>query len=480
MYKLLTYEKKQKDQKRKELLLQLTKKFHSTMDVSAILAEIINASKQVFSTFEIQLLLSHEWEVGEDLPVQQLSYSKDTTNEMATNAYLTGKIHIERLRKGKNSIVYAPLRGKQGVYGVLKIIGRHSSVFKNHEIEFIEVLADTGGNAIENAELYQQSRQLVEDLQLINKTAHQLNLNLRLSETINYMTKQIKLSFNAQEIGFFMFRKNGQIKVIEGSTKYFLKESSTEEIAPFFERIKMDMDALFIGDLASQEPHLLRPFRSFIAVPMVQKGELKGAVIIVHEHAYHFSFNKFKLLQSLIHHSTLAFTNSMLHEELEKLVITDHLTRLYARNFLDERINESMEKDAYGCFLLIDIDNFKEINDIHGHQIGDDIIIQVANVLKENIKNTDIAARWGGEELAVYLPKADKQVGELVAQRIRKKVKEITNPTVTISCGVSDWKQIDRDKSLKTLFRYADQALYKAKRSGKNAVVIYGDDIVNT
>ncbi|WP_245747455.1 sensor domain-containing diguanylate cyclase [Anaerobacillus alkalidiazotrophicus] len=480
IYKLLTYEKKQKDQKRKELLLQLTKKFHSTMDVSAILAEIINASKQVFSTFEIQLLLSHEWEVGEDLPVQQLSYSKDTTNEMATNAYLTGKIHIERLRKGKNSIVYAPLRGKQGVYGVLKIIGRHSSVFKNHEIEFIEVLADTGGNAIENAELYQQSRQLVEDLQLINKTAHQLNLNLRLSETINYMTKQIKLSFNAQEIGFFMFRKNGQIKVIEGSTKYFLKESSTEEIAPFFERIKMDMDALFIGDLASQEPHLLRPFRSFIAVPMVQKGELKGAVIIVHEHAYHFSFNKFKLLQSLIHHSTLAFTNSMLHEELEKLVITDHLTRLYARNFLDERINESMEKDAYGCFLLIDIDNFKEINDIHGHQIGDDIIIQVANVLKENIKNTDIAARWGGEELAVYLPKADKQVGELVAQRIRKKVKEITNPTVTISCGVSDWKQIDRDKSLKTLFRYADQALYKAKRSGKNAVVIYGDDIVNT
>lgn len=477
LYKRLTHEKLLNDQKRKGLLLQVTKKFHSSMDVSAILGEIIYALKQIFPSFETELLLSHEWEVCDDLPVKQLSYGKDHGNEVATNAYLTGKIQIEDIIKVRRSIVYAPLRGKQGVYGVLKIIANDSFVFPKYEIDFIEVLADTGGNAIENAELYQQSRQLVEDLQLINKTSHQLNSNLRLSETINYMTQQIKSSFSAQEIGFFMFRANGEVEVIEGSTNYFLKESSLEEIHIFCERIKKDKDALFLGDLASQDPYLLKPFRSFIAVPMVQNGELKGAVMIVHEHAYYFSFDKFKLLQSLIHHSAMAFTNSMLHEELEKLVITDHLTRLYARSFLDEKIQYSMEKDAYGCFILIDIDDFKQINDVYGHQVGDDIIIQVANVLKKNIKDFDIAARWGGEELAVYLSKVDKGVGKIVAERLRKIVAQDTSPHVTISCGVSDWQQTSEDKkSLKTLFNQADHALYTAKRHGKNIVVVYNEN----
>ncbi len=473
IYKLYNYEKVLNEQKRQELLLNVTKKFHSSMDVSEILGDILDALKQVFPSFEVQLLLSHEWDVSDELPILQLSYSKDHTNEVATNAYLTGKIQIEDIIRDRKSIVYAPLRGKQGVYGVLKIMASDSFMFPQHEITFIEVLADTGGNAIENAELYQQSRQLVEDLQLINRTSHELNSNLRLSETISYMTKQIKLSFQAQEIGFFMFRSNGNIEVIEGSTSYFLNNVYLPEVESICMRIRNDSDSLFIGDLSSQDPYLLKPFRSFIGVPMVQSGELIGAVLIVHDQPYRFSFNEFKLLQSLIHHSTLAFTNSMLHEELENLVITDHLTRLYARNYLDDKIQESMKKDAYGCFLLIDIDDFKKINDVYGHQVGDDIIIQVANILKRSIKNTDIAARWGGEELAVYLPKVDQAVGSLVAERIRKRVSRETAPAVTISCGISDWKHTSTDTSLKTLFNRADKALYSAKRTGKNNIVSF-------
>ncbi|RXI98756.1 diguanylate cyclase [Anaerobacillus alkaliphilus] len=476
IYKLYNYELVLNSQKRKDLLLNVTKKFHSSMDVSAILSDIIDALKQVFPSFDVYLLLSHEWEVSDELPIMQLSYGKDKSNEVATNAYLTGKIQIEDIILDRKSVLYAPLRGKQGVYGVLKIMASNSFVFPQHEIDFIEVLADTGGNAIENAELYQQSRQLVEDLQLINRTSHELNSNLRLSETISYMKNQIKMSFDAQEIGFFLFRPNGEFEVIEGSSNYFLKDSNLSEIVTICRRIKNNQDPLFIGDLSSEFPYLLKPLRSFIGVPMVQSGKIIGAVFIVHEYAYHFSFNQFKLLQSLIHHSTLAFTNSMLHEELETLVITDHLTRLYARNFLDEKVQVSMEKDAYGCFLLFDIDDFKQINDVYGHQVGDDIIIQVANILKQNIKNTDIAARWGGEELAVYLPKVDLEVGAIVAERIRKKVSRETSPPVTISCGISHWKQSNLDKSLKTLFNNADKALYSAKRTGKNVIVSFDKD----
>ncbi|MEM5591961.1 GGDEF domain-containing protein [Niallia circulans] len=115
----------------------------------------------------------------------------------------------------------------------------------------------------------------------------------------------------------------------------------------------------------------------------------------MHPSAYHFSFDTFKLLQSLIHHSTLALTNSLLREELEKMVVTDHLTKLYSRNYLDEKIQMSLLEDKEGTFILIDIDDFKLINDTYGHQIGDDIIIQVANIIKDNIRSSDIGSRWG-------------------------------------------------------------------------------------
>ncbi|WP_257008383.1 diguanylate cyclase [Bacillus sp. FJAT-45350] len=460
------------ERKRRELLLQVTKKFHSSMDVGEVLGEIIYALSEMYPTFNVHLLLSHEWEVSEHLPVKQMQYGAGAENSVAENVYLTGKIQIQDVVKDKSSILFAPLRGKQGVYGVMQIKSPTSMMFPKHEIEFIEMLADIGGNALENAELYQQSRELINDLQLINSTSHQLNSNLRLSETIKFMTNQIKESFKAEQVGFIMFHSNGDLIVLEGSTEFFDMEESRKAITPLSDKIKREKDPLFIGDAEADDDYSLEPFRSFLAVPMVQSGELKGMVLVMHQEPYHFTFENFKLLQSLIHHSTLAFTNSMLHEELEKLVITDHLTRLYSRNYLDQCIQESMKTDAFGCFLLLDIDNFKQINDTYGHQVGDDIIIQVANIMKRSIRDHDIAARWGGEELAVYLPKVEPEVGYRVAERIVKSVAQETSPRVTVSCGVSYWNQKDNMKTLKLLFNIADEGLYVAKESGKNQVIM--------
>ena len=186
---------------------------------------------------------------------------------------------------------------------------------------------------------------------------------------------------------------------------------------------------------------------------------------------YAFSFETFKLFLSLVHHSTLAFTNTILREELEKMVVTDHLTKLYSRNYLDEKIQESMQVDAGGTFILIDIDDFKSVNDTYGHQIGDEVIIQVANIIKANIRGTDIGSRWGGEELAVYLPRIDVETGIRIAERLVKKVRESSKPSITISCGISNWKKEEID-SYQSLFKRADKALYLAKNTGKDKAVM--------
>jgi two-component system, cell cycle response regulator len=235
-------------------------------------------------------------------------------------------------------------------------------------------------------------------------------------------------------------------------------------------KIQTEKDSLFIGDLSIPKIASKPNYRSILAVPMELGGHLKGIAILMHQEPYFFSFEKFKLLQALIHHTTLAFTNSMLREELERMIITDHLTKLHSRNYLDEQIQLSLREDDRGTFILIDIDNFKTINDTFGHQVGDEVLLQVASLIKNNIRGEDIGARWGGEELVIYSPMVSLDSGVSIANRLVKKVDECTNPHVTISCGVSYWDKEQPD-SFKFLFKRADEALYLAKETGKNKVV---------
>ncbi|MNN54294.1 putative diguanylate cyclase YdaM [compost metagenome] len=97
---------------------------------------------------------------------------------------------------------------------------------------------------------------------------------------------------------------------------------------------------------------------------------------------------------------------------------------------------------------------------------------QVCSIIKTSVRKTDIAARWGGEELAVYLPEADANTGYQLAEIIRLRVEMETEPPVTVSCGIAEWNR-DSDKiSVESLFYLADMALYKAKNNGRNQVQV--------
>lgn len=457
------------DENRYELLFNVTSKFHSSMDMDDVLEEIILSIKQIYPQFDCYLLLSHDYQSKRDLPIKELIYGQDGSNKASAQAYLTGNLQFEDRVIDRQSCLYAPLKGKQGVYGVLQVIAPSSLVFPNAQVEFIALLATTAGNAIENARLYQQSKRLISDLQLVNETSHKLNSNLRLNETISFMTKQIIQSFQAEEVGFILFNgKDEKLETLEGSTTYFFKEDSQTFVRYLSSLLLSRDDAIFVGDFSSKYQKSSK-FQSVMAIPMIQHGNLQGMVIVLHEKPYHFTFETFKLLQSLVHHSSLAFSNSMLLEELERLVITDYLTELSSRSYLDDKIRLAIRHDRQGGFCLFDIDNFKQINDTFGHQIGDEVLIQVADVLKYHKPKHGIAARWGGEELALYLPNADQDITMDIANKIVQDVSLLTNPKVTISCGVTSWTNQD-GKTQDELLTKADKALYQAKNDGKNCV----------
>ncbi|WP_044339442.1 sensor domain-containing diguanylate cyclase [Rossellomorea aquimaris] len=459
------------DEKRYRELFKVTEIFHSTRDVHTLLVEIIETLKQVFPIDEFHLLLSNDrYEFG-TLPIKNFDF--DHADESAMQAFVNGNIEV-----GEQNVLYAPLKGKQGIYGVLEVRSKSHSTFTDQKIEFIRLLAYTAGSALENAKLYEQSKRLITDLQLINETSHQLNLNLRLTDTVMFLKKQIKRSFQASAIGFVL-HQNGEDRILEESSSVFFEEEGEKYISYVKARIEKERDAIFMGDVSDRFDRGAA-FPSVMAVPMIQNEALLGFCVVLHKEPYMFSFDMYKLLQSFIHHSTLAITNATLREKLEHMVITDHMTKLFARNYLDDEMESSMSKDSLGTLLLIDIDDFKAINDNYGHQIGDEVIIRVSNLIQGIVSHDGFVARWGGEELAVYLPSLDLEDGWGIAQRIVEQVPVKTDPAVTLSCGLSTWRRWDDQcpKSVKELVKKADEALYHAKNNGKNQVVKDCDGII--
>ncbi len=166
-------------------------------------------------------------------------------------------------------------------------------------------------------------------------------------------------------------------------------------------------------------------------------------------------------------------------EAMEKLSITanyDFLTNLYNRRYFFNRINDFIKKYKNYVIAMIDIDNFKMINDTYGHDIGDIVLKHLATTLKNNTKGSDIVARFGGEEFCIALSNVNEKnaVSFFVKLQnlISKEKVTIKNDTIkyTISIGITIK---DKKEDIEVLLKEADEALYKAKNNGKNRVEIY-------
>ena len=167
----------------------------------------------------------------------------------------------------------------------------------------------------------------------------------------------------------------------------------------------------------------------------------------------------------------------MLHQEIERIATIDQLTGIYNRHKFEELF--ALESERSRRFLqplsliLIDIDHFKSVNDTHGHDVGDKVLVQLAATVQENIRKIDVFARWGGEEFLVLCPSTDRENVREFAEKLRVAVENTLFPVVgkiTISLGVS---LFDPQDSFSELFKRADQGLYYAKEHGRNQVSMF-------
>ena len=153
----------------------------------------------------------------------------------------------------------------------------------------------------------------------------------------------------------------------------------------------------------------------------------------------------------------------------------DALTRIYNRSFYLDKIQNELQKakryNSNFSVILFDIDHFKKFNDTYGHLKGDEVLVEVAQTVKQSIRSSDILARWGGEEFIILLPETTLDKAELLAENLRKRVSQIAIEgigQVTASFGVAQFQPQDSDD---TLIQRADEALYDAKSAGRNRVI---------
>lgn len=217
-------------------------------------------------------------------------------------------------------------------------------------------------------------------------------------------------------------------------------------------------------------------YKSIMTVPLIVGDRIIGYILLEHLEKERFTYKYEEYIQSMANSIAVAIENSQLYRKLEIAAQTDSLTGLYNRDYFYNKVVKSSEKRKDYAIAMIDIDNFKSINDEYGHYAGDVVIKNIAHIIMDNIKKKDIAARYGGEEIILYMDNGQKNEKDIY-YRIDKVRREIANNAiviedkkieVTASFGLS-FRNIE--ESVDDVIKEADRRLYKAKRMGKNRVI---------
>lgn len=171
---------------------------------------------------------------------------------------------------------------------------------------------------------------------------------------------------------------------------------------------------------------------------------------------------------------------TIIEEDISKYIVTsnliDKLTKLFIKGVFDViMLKESDYSRRFNTplsLLMIDIDDFKLVNDHHGHQKGDDVLSKVGAIILDSTRSMDIACRYGGEEFAIIMPNTESESAKYTADRIRSNIEayDFDNVSVTVSIGVCT--SVNDDTTLNDFIYSADEVLYKAKKTGKNKVVM--------
>jgi len=288
--------------------------------------------------------------------------------------------------------------------------------------------------------------------------------------------------FDAKTVSFAMpmENRNGFFEVVNigsGDQRHyhFFYDVSSGPLPPATALSIEDLEALTDGRYKEPE---VRDGEGKLLIPLYQKNMPLGLVSVQKDEQESFSASEKKIIPVVAHHISIAFTNAQLYA----MAVTDSLTSLYTKRYFLQKLDElesAFQEGGEGFWVLFfDLDHFKEVNDRYGHQVGDQVLTRVAELILLNIRHGDVACRYGGEEFVVLLQGDDLRAAQGVAERIRISVEKyiftvdgIPSFSRTISVGLAGFPV--HGETAERVVSAADGALYRAKARGRNRVEIW-------
>jgi diguanylate cyclase (GGDEF)-like protein len=248
-------------------------------------------------------------------------------------------------------------------------------------------------------------------------------------------------------------------------------------------RVLRTGEDLLVPRLSESDPGA--PEVAAVGLALSCRGRISAALVGLDSRPASRTFTgaggSFDAVRARLEHLTFALDSALRIERAEALSVTDDLTGLYNTRFLNEVLRrESKRASRTGrtlCVLFVDLDDFKRVNDAHGHLAGSRTLVEVARILRRSLRESDVAVRYGGDEFALVLPDTDEAGGCAVAARVKDRVashvflkRDGLRLRLTVSVGVATL--VGGEVSGAQLLQAADAAMYRVKSSGKNAIYV--------
>ncbi|WP_054740451.1 sensor domain-containing diguanylate cyclase [Cellulosilyticum ruminicola] len=385
--------------------------------------------------------------------------------------------------------LYTKVNDWQSAYGMVK---QKEACRKERELYRAEDLWVEKLEQRVTSEELKNYKRLYNQMQQISKVGQNITANLELNNMIDLVYEQVNELLPADMVYLGMRKKNGDFDYraysSEGEVIQVNKNLYDRAIRLGNMTMYMDQDLLindgdfskYFNGIDIQEGLLAGPIQSAIVTRLKIENVCVGVIGIGNYRADAYSKNDLRSLQILGSYLAVALRNANLFNEVEYMAMYDALTDIYNRRTVLERGRKQFEKnkllDQKTVVIMLDIDNFKQINDKNGHIFGDKVLKKIGCIFRDSTRNGDILGRYGGEEFLIVLSYVDLEEGMKIAERIRTNVsifrfknEKEEEVAITVSCGL----YLCKEEKFEACIKKADEALYQAKLNGRNRIAAY-------
>jgi len=467
----------------------------STYDPDEVLQRILTIARDYFQLQNVAILLLDKG--SNKLHVKtQIGWQEDIKGiEIEVGQGLTGiaasqkrPICVGDVGKDSRYISYVkstrselaiPLMVADDVVGVLDCQSDNLDHFDTEKVDLLTIFSTNASMALQNARLHALERRRAVQLEAINAIAQQTTAVLDLKELFAKVCPLIQKSFQVSQVSILLkdqedlilrahhgeftphLPENGRFSASEGIWGKALEQSKT-----FLEddRSRGDVNPLFPES------------RSTMTIPLVSFGQTLGVLVLDSRKPAAFNHADVQSLESVADICATAIQNANYVDRVKQLAYLDGLTGIFNRRYFELRITEEIERarrfEAEMGIIMIDIDQFKHLNDEFGHLLGDEVLRQVSSIFNSQLRKIDVVCRYGGEEFAILLSQTTQEHAVSVADKLRRTVQLWQFPgvprPVTISAGVATFP--GHGNSRDELINAADSGLYLAKKEGRNRI----------